>query len=325
MWGADTQLRLRSAKLLIINLAGVGTEIIKNLVLGGLNSIEILDSSVVKDEDFATQFFLPNDDSIVGKPKLPLVISAIKELNPRVNLLINTTKLEDVSEDYFKNFDLVVATELTKIEILYVNTLTRAQGIPLYVAGLHGMFGYIFTDLIKHESRVESEMGNQPRTANTKINGVKTISKVEIKEADKKEVVTIVDAFVPISEIFTSSRLPSQLTKRQLKRLSAALPLVLSLFELERLSNPEDVVDIEKLKAALLKVCSVLGLPESVITDQYLHFFSNQAFAEFAPVAAILGGILAQDVIQYLGKKESPINNCLILDAHQSEIPIYYL
>lgn len=295
------------------------------MVLGGLSSIEILDSSVVKEEDFATQFFLPNDDSIVGKPKLPLVLPAIKELNPRVNLLINTGKLENTSKDYFQNFDLVVATELSKSDILSVNALTRAQGIPLYVAGLHGMFGYIFTDLIKHESRVESEMGNQPRTANTKINEVKTISKVEIKEAENKEIVTIVDSFVPISEIFTSTRLPSQLNKRQLKRLSAALPLTLSLFEIERPSNPEDLVNEENLKDVLLKVCSVLGLPESIITDQYLHFFSNQAYAEFAPVAAILGGILAQDVIQYLGKKESPINNCLILDAHQSEIPIYYL
>lgn len=294
-------------------------------MLGGLNSIEILDSSVVKEEDFATQFFLPNDDSIVGKPKLPLVLPSIKELNPRVNLLINTGKLDDMSEDYFKKFDLVVATELSKAEILNVNILTRAQGIPLYVAGLHGMFGYIFTDLIKHESRVESEMGNQPRTAGTKINEVKTISKVEVKEAENKEIVTIVDTFVPISEIFTSARLPSQLNKRQLKRLSAALPLTLSLFELERPSNAEDVVDGEMLKAALLRICSVLGLPESVITDQYLDFFSNQAFAEFAPVAAIVGGFLAQDVIQYLGKRESPINNCLIVDAHQSEIPIYYL
>lgn len=294
-------------------------------MLGGLNSIEILDPSVVKEEDFAAQFFLPNDDSIVGKPKLPLVLPAIKELNPRVNLLINTGKLDDMSEDYFKKFDLVVATELSKAEILSVNSLTRAQGIPLYVAGLHGMFGYIFTDLIKHESRVKSEMGNQPRTAGTKINEVKTISKVEVKEAEKEEIVTIVDTFVPISEMFASSRLPSQLNKRQLKRLSAALPLTLSLFELERPSHAEGVVDSEKLKAALLKVCSVLGLPESVITDQYLHFFSNQAFAEFAPVAAIVGGFLAQDVIQYLGRKESPINNCLIVDAHQSEIPIYYL
>lgn len=297
----------------------------KNLVLGGLNSIEILDSHVVKEEDFAAQFFLPNDDSIIGQPKLPLVISAIKELNPRVNLLINTNKLEDILSEYYRNFDLVVATELTKPEILSLNALTRNHGIPLYVAGLHGMFGYIFTDLIKHESRVESEIGNQPRVANTKINEVKTITDVQIKESDKKEIVTIVDTFVPISEIFNSSKLPSQLNRRQLKRLSAALPLILSLFELDKPANPEDTIDANTLKSTLLKVCSLLGLPETVITDQYLSMFSNQAFAEFAPVAAILGGFLAQDVIQYLGKKESPINNCLILDANLSEIPIYYL
>lgn len=325
MWGADTQLRLRSAKLLIINLSGVGTEIVKNLVLGGLNTIEILDPSTVKEEDFATQFFLPNDDAVIGKPKLPLVISAIKELNPRVNLLINTSSISDLSPDYFKNFDLVVATELSKSEILALNAITRHQGIPLYVAGLHGLFGYIFTDLIKHESRVESEMGNQPRVAGTKINDVKTIVKVEAKAHEKKEIVTIVDTYVPIGDILTSKKLPSQLNKRQLKRFSAALPLIFSLFELERPSNPEDVIDINLLKNTLLKVCARLGLPESVISDHYLHLFSNQAFVEFAPVAAILGGLVAQDVIQYLGRKESPINNCLILNSDLSEVPIFYL
>lgn len=303
----------------------MGTEIVKDLVLGGLNSIEILDSSTVKAEDFAAQFFLPNDDAIIGQEKLPLVLPAIKELNPRVNLLINTTQLSELSSEYYKLFDLVVATELAKSEILALNAITRDLGIPLYVTGLHGLFGYVFTDLIKHESRVESEMGNQPRVEGTKINDVKTIVKVETREQDKKEVVTIVDSYVPIGDIFTSKKLTSQINKRQLRRLSAALPLILSLFEIDQPTNPEDVIDPELLKSTLLKACSLLGLPDAVISDEYLHLFSNQAFVEFAPVAAILGGLVAQDVIQYMGRKESPINNCLVLDTHASEVPIYYL
>lgn len=298
---------------------------VKSLVLGGLNSIEILDSHTVKEEDFATQFFLPNDDSIVGQTKLPLVIAAIKELNPRVNLLINTKNFSELLAEYYLNFDLVVATELSKSDVLSVNSHTRSRGIPLYVAGLHGMFGYILTDLIKHESKVESEMGNQPRVANTKINDVKTITNVQVKEADKKEIVTIVDTFVPIEDMFESKRLPTQLNRRQLKRLTAALPLIFSLFEFDRPADPEENIDRSKLRTSLLAVCSRFGLPETVISDEYLDLFSSQGFAEFAPVAAILGGFLAQDVIQYLGRKESPINNCLILDAHRSEIPIYYL
>lgn len=298
---------------------------IKDLTLGGLNSIEILDGSVIREEDFATQFFLPNDDSVVGELKLPHVLPAIKELNPRVDLSINTSKLSDVSPQYFKSFDLVVATELTKQEMLVVNNLLRGYGIPLFVAGMHGMFGYIFTDLIKHESISLAERGNQPREVGLKINEVKTITAVEYRDKDNMERITVEDLFVPLAELFKSTKLKSQLNRRQLKKLSPALPLIFSLFDIERPIDPEQIIDKQILRKAALSVCQSFELPPAIITDEYVDLFSAQAFAEFSPLAAILGGFLAQDVIQFLGQKDSPINNCLILDAHRSEIPIYYL
>ncbi|GEQ70063.1 hypothetical protein JCM33374_g3739 [Metschnikowia sp. JCM 33374] len=325
LWGTETQLRLRSARLLVIRLGGIGTETVKNLVLGGINSIEILDDSLVKEEDFATQFFLPNDDSIIGQPKLPHVISSIKELNTRVHLSTNNTSLRATGTDYFKNFDLVIATELDKSELLYVNEITRNLNVPLYVAGSHGMFGYILTDLIKHESVKDYDKGNQAREANTAINGVKTITNVEYIEKEDKERVTIVDQYVPLAEIFTSSKLTLQLNRRQLKRLSGALPLILSLFEIPRPSDVNEQIDEQQLLEVSKKVCERYSLPETIITEEYLKAFSSQAYTEFSPSVAILGGILAQDVIQYFGKKDSPINNCLVFDAPRSELPIYYL
>ncbi|OBA24124.1 hypothetical protein METBIDRAFT_118232 [Metschnikowia bicuspidata var. bicuspidata NRRL YB-4993] len=325
LWGTETQLRLRSAKVLVIRLGGVGTETVKNLVLGGIHSIEILDDSVVKEEDFATQFFLPNDDSIIGQRKLPHVISSIQELNTRVHLLTSTNDVLEIGADYLRTFDMVIATELDKSELLRINELTRKLQIPLYVAGLHGMFGYILTDLIQHTSIKNLDKGNQSRTSGTAINGVKTITAVESVEKENKERVTVEDTYVPLAEIFTSTKLPSQLTRRQLKRLSGALPLVMSLFEIARPSNASEPVDQKHLGEVLKVVCERLGLPESTISAEYLSALASQAYTEFAPTAAIVGGVLAQDVIQYFGQKDSPINNCLIFDAMQSELPIYYL
>lgn len=315
---------MRLAKLLVIRLGGIGTETVKNLVLGGINSIEILDDSVVKEEDFASQFFLPNDDSIIGQQKLPHVISKIKELNTRVHLLTNTRSLKETDLEYFKSFDLVLATELDKQELLRVNDITRSLNIPLYVAGLHGLFGYILADLIKHESVKTFDRGNQARSEGTAINGVKTITRAELVEKESKERVTITDAYVPLKEIFSSTKLTAQLNKRQLRRLSSALPLILSLFEISR-PEPETPVDILLLKQVLRQICERYQLPESTVSEEYLREFANQAYTEFAPSAAILGGILAQDVIQYFGQKDSPINNCLIFDSIRAEVPIFYL
>ncbi|KAK6198562.1 uncharacterized protein RJT21DRAFT_440 [Scheffersomyces amazonensis] len=327
LWGMATQLRLRSAKILLINLGAIGGEIIKNLVLGGLNSITILDDSKVKEEDFGAQFFLPNDESIVNQLKLPLVIEKIKELNNRVNLTIDTSSLTKVISDsqYLKQFDLIIATELDKSQLFELNSKTRELNIPLYATGGHGLNGYIITDLIKHTATSEKDVGNIPRKPDTKINRVKTITNVSYNETDKKEIITILDEYNPISEIFKSKQLPNQLNKRQMKRLSAALPLIFALFEIPKPINVEDDIDINLLKSTAISVCESFGIPSTIITEEYLNIFSKQAFTEFSPVAAIIGGTLAQDVIQFLSQKESPINNVLILDSIKSEMPIYSL
>ncbi|EGW33757.1 uncharacterized protein SPAPADRAFT_59120 [Spathaspora passalidarum NRRL Y-27907] len=327
LWGMATQLRLRSSKILIINLGAVGTEIVKNLVLGGLNTIEILDDSVVKPEDFAGQFFLPNDDSVVGQTKLPLVVDRIRELNNRVNLSINTESLDSLiaNKQYVKAFDLVIATELDKQMILKLNDITRELNIPLYVSGMHGMFGYILTDLIEHTSVSVKEAGNQPRVVGTELSRNKTITNVESKEKSNDEIVTIRDVFSPLKEIFKSQELPKQLNKRQLKRLSGVVPLIFALFDITRPNDPDTVIDVEVLRVKAIEICNLLNIPAETVTPDYLDVFSRQAFAEFAPVAAVIGGALAQDIIQFLSKKESPINNVLILDAVNSEMPIYSL
>ncbi|KAK6877790.1 DNA damage tolerance protein RHC31 [Candida tropicalis] len=326
LWGITTQLRLRTTKILIINFKGIGTEIVKNLVLGGINTIEILDDSIIKPEDFTCQFFLPNNDEIIGELKLPHVVDNIRELNNRVNLNINTQTLYDMKDDYFKKFDLIIGTELNKKDMIYINEISRNLNIPLYLSGTHGMFGYIITDLIKHESTKEQNIGNVKRIIGTKLSLHKTISQIEkISGEDEKELVTITDEFSPIKTIFNSKKLKDQLTKRQFKRISPSFPIIFALLDIEKPENVEDDVSIELLKRKTLEVCKDLEIPPELITDDYFQLLSHQAFTEFAPVTAILGGALSQDVIQFLSKKESPINNVLILDSVKSEMPIYQL
>lgn len=323
-----TQLRLRSAKILVINLGAVGTEAVKNLVLGGINSIEILDDSVVDKDDFLSQFFLPNKD-VVGQLKLPLVLDRIKDLNNRVKLTIKTDSFVEsiFSAEYLSRFDLIIATELEKDTMVSLNEMTRKLNIPLYVAGVHGMLGYIITDLIDHDSISEKDVGNQPREVGTKLSPAKTITRVELNLTEDKEVVTINDKFSELKSIFLSKSLSKQLNRRQMKRLSSAFPLIFALFECKREIIRQAATEERKtiLREQASTVCDLFGIPQTVVTDLSLDAILQQAFTEFTPSAAILGGALAQDVIQFLSGKESPINNCLVLDAFRSEISIYVL
>lgn len=299
-------------------------EVVKNLVLGGINSIELLDNSSIKFEDYGAQFFLPNDDSKIGQLKLPNVIDSIKDLNNRVEIKINTqdvNKLLDNEPSFFKNFDLIVATELEKRQILKLNKVTRDFKRPLYVTGSHGLFGYIMADLIENLSESEKDVGNQLRTAGTKLSLGKSIIKSELNLSKDKELVTILDKYNLIDKIFESELLPQQLNRRQLKRLSPAIPLILALLDMNR---NHDIDPIE-LKDKAIEVCKKIKIDQGIITDLYVENLTRQGFTEFSSSSAILGGCLAQDIIQFLGKKESPINNVLILDGLRAEMPIFSL
>ncbi|KAI3406937.2 AOS1 [Candida oxycetoniae] len=326
LWGMATQLRLRSTKILVVNLGAVGTECVKNLVLGGLNSIEILDDTVVKDVDFASQFFLPKDDSIIGQLKLPLVEDNIKRLNPKVNLTINVSSVDEsiVNKDYLKQFDLIVGTDLLKQQIVKLNSSTRELNLPFYVSGMHGMFGYIFADLIEHVAVAEWGESSIPRKANIELARNKTIIDVKNNPQKKVDLLTIQDVYSPIETIFKSKHVSKTLTKRQSKKCGP-LPLIFALFNIPAPSNPEDTIDIDLLKHEAIEACKDLNLEPSCITDEYLQLFSRQAYTEYSPTAAILSGTLAQDIIQFLGKKDSPINNVLILDGTTSRMPIYQM
>ena len=53
--------------------------------------------------------------------------------------------------------------------------------------------------------------------------------------------------------------------------------------------------------------------------------FLGNASAELSPVAAVLGGTLAQDAINVLAKMEQPVQNMLVFDGDISAAPILVL
>ena len=81
LWGMDAQeksvgsvspfeitsnpFRLRTAKLLLIGLRALGSEVAKNLVLAGIGCLTIVDDGQVTEADLGAQFLISQED--VGK------------------------------------------------------------------------------------------------------------------------------------------------------------------------------------------------------------------------------------------------------------------
>ena len=68
-----------------------------------------------------------------------------------------------------------------------------------------------------------------------------------------------------------------------------------------------------------------LKLDLASLDSEFLRKFLQNLGAELSPVAAFLGGSLAQDVINVLSAREQPLQNMLLFDGEKSIGPIYPL
>ncbi|ONH65320.1 DNA damage tolerance protein RHC31 [Cyberlindnera fabianii] len=323
VWGAEGQNKIKNASVLLINFNGVGTEIVKNLTLSGIGSLELWDSSTVTEDDLSAQFFLSEDD--VGKNKLESVQPRIKDMNPRVNLTINTSPIAFSIEDtsYFEKFKLVIANNLSAKQLHTLNAITRKLSITLHITAEHGLFGYFYNDLLINISTYTEKKQPIPRTPgklsdNSEI--LTVTSKFDKEKGEVYETYSLKTSFKPFEEAVKSENLKSLKLKFR-KRISPILSITFALYELE-LEDAE--ITEESLKARANQIQERLGL-NPVVEESYFSDILQQLNTEIAPVAAILGGAVAQDVINQLSGKDKPINNFMVLDGDKFMMPIYEL
>lgn len=54
--------RMRNATVMVVNLKGVATETIKNIVLAGIGKLIVVDDQVVSEEDLGAGFFFRDEE-----------------------------------------------------------------------------------------------------------------------------------------------------------------------------------------------------------------------------------------------------------------------
>lgn len=58
--------------------------------------------------------------------------------------------IDDKTDDYFKAFTIIIATNCTKTQIIRLNRVARENDIKFLASDVFGFFGYIFLDLGEH-------------------------------------------------------------------------------------------------------------------------------------------------------------------------------
>ncbi|KID89243.1 Molybdenum cofactor biosynthesis, MoeB [Metarhizium guizhouense ARSEF 977] len=332
LWGIAAQEKIQNAHILLITMRGLAHEIAKNLVLAGVGSITLLDGSSVTEADLGCQFFLSEGgESLVGQNRAEAASHALRKLNPRVQVHVDPESVTAKGPSYFAAYDIVIATDLDPGTFNIINTATRINGRPFYAAGTHGMYGFIFSDLIEHDYIISREAGNVSTTpkqesrtrsitdVKTKRDGGKTIESVSKRELYSTWFLASDVAVLPRE--YTSS-------KRRLKSVTPALSCLRALWEFKQLQGnrlPSNREDLKLFTQIATQKHKALSLPSETLRPEFLRSFLQNLGSEIAPVTAILGGQLAQDVINVLGQSQQPIQNMVILDGNTMEAPMYPL
>lgn len=61
LWGHDSQQRITNAKILVLGFGGLASEIAKNMVLAGINTMTIVDWKKAEEIDLSAHLFLSQD------------------------------------------------------------------------------------------------------------------------------------------------------------------------------------------------------------------------------------------------------------------------
>lgn len=312
LWGLDAQKRLRAARVLVAGMRGLGNEVTKNLVLAGVNSMTILDHENMTKEDCVSSFLAPTDH--VGKNRAQASLERLKQRNPMVEVTADPDNLETKEEGFFKNFDVVIVTNYPKDVCLKVNKICRANNIKFFAGDIFGFFGYSFMDLIKHdyvEEEVKTQEAKEGQPEAKK-------AKMEANEEEETKMVKKSMEFVDLEKALNVDWSQDSYAKR-IRRMDPAYFILQILLEFQSREGCSPRADMREEDMKLLtslkdSIISKYGLPAKKIPDEILPML----FSELSPVAAIIGGVLGQEVIKVISNKDSPHNNFFLYNPLES-------
>ncbi|CAM8954442.1 unnamed protein product [Rhodiola kirilowii] len=151
IWGEQGQTSLEKASICLLNCGPTGSETLKNLVLGGIGSITVVDGSKVDEGDLGNNFML--DESSIGHPKAKCVCSFLQELNDSVKAKFieeYPEKLIESNPSFFEQFTLVIATQLIENSVVKLDRICREANVMLIIARSYGLTGLVRISVKEH-------------------------------------------------------------------------------------------------------------------------------------------------------------------------------
>ncbi|WWC71092.1 uncharacterized protein I206_105045 [Kwoniella pini CBS 10737] len=323
LWGLEAQNRMRSSTVLILSLRGLAHETIKNLVLAGIGRLIVADDSTVTQEDLGSGFLFREEENAVGQNRTKAALPQISSLNPLVSLTALETlqPFIDGSESEIVDFlkrekvDVIVACDLPKSQLEAIDEAARKAGSMFYAAGTYGFYGYVFADLGESYEHVYNQKA-------TPENSTPGLAKKILSYPSFNQALSSTNWGKPAIEADQGGSPYRGLTKNQTRDAAPGIVLgLLALWEFENINSAlpsGEEIQFAQIKEIAERLRVDLGinarsLPS--VDEQMIQHLANHATQFFPPTLAVLGGLLAQDVLRALSRKDRPIVNLLSVDT----------
>ncbi|CAN6630122.1 ubiquitin-activating enzyme E1-like [Trichomonascus vanleenenianus] len=135
--------KIQSSKVLLVGAGGIGCELLKNLVLVGVQSIDIIDLDTIDLSNLNRQFLFSHEH--VKKSKAIVARQTALKFNPNVEITAHHGNIKDPEHNvaWFKQFDIVYNALDNLDARRHVNKLCLAAKVPLIESGTAGFNGQV--------------------------------------------------------------------------------------------------------------------------------------------------------------------------------------
>jgi len=300
LWGVQAQQRLLKAKVLIWGLEGSSVEVCKNLVLAGV-SLVIRDHRSVASSDVSFNYFLREEDA--GKNRAECAAKRVQEMNPLCTVAAHSASVEasDAAglKESVKGHDVVIvspgALGWNMERARNLDMACRELGIVFALVIGCGELAFFFTDLGDHTVQEHSSaQGGAGQVASESSAEPETLH------------------YPSLDEWLACT--PAELVTRKADA-SFVLVSLLAAFLRDGAGQPkpEAAAKFEDYCRNVAKcVPAVDGF--AGLQEAYRLFFVEP----LVHVASISGGLLAQEVIKAITKRDTPLANCVCFNANTS-------
>ena len=134
--------RVSAARVMVVGCGALGNEVLKNLVLMGIENIVVVDFDVVEMGNLSRSVLFTKADAVAQRLKVEVVAERLKAMNPSVEVQTLCGDIAyDVGLGLLRRMDVVIGCVDSRWARYCINRLCMRAGIPWVDGGIDGLEG----------------------------------------------------------------------------------------------------------------------------------------------------------------------------------------